>query len=134
MRKDDTPVTPPLHPVEALADELCELEMTAAGLARELHAPSNRLYQITAGKRALMADTALQREQWLGGSSRFWPNPRQRRDLEPARAEVCAEITRPIRRGRRTESRGDRWATSASRGGPHEVAGWRRRFGAAPDR
>ncbi len=55
----------PIHPGTILADELDELEMTGAELARELHVPSNRIYQLIAGRRAMTADTALRLEQWL---------------------------------------------------------------------
>ena len=34
---------PPIHPGEILADELQELGMTAAELARLLHVPTNRI-------------------------------------------------------------------------------------------
>ena len=36
----------PIHPGTVLADELAELGMSPAELARELHVPSNRLYQL----------------------------------------------------------------------------------------
>jgi len=61
----------PIHPGEVLAEQLDELKMTAAELARELHVPSNRLYQLLAGKRAMTADTALRLEQWLGLEAAF---------------------------------------------------------------
>ena len=64
----------PIHPGAILADELVELNMTAAELARVLHVPSNRLYQIIAGQRAMTADTALRLEQWLGTEAAFWMN------------------------------------------------------------
>jgi plasmid maintenance system antidote protein VapI len=39
----------PIHPGEVLSGELEELDMTAAELARALHVPSNRIYQLVAG-------------------------------------------------------------------------------------
>jgi hypothetical protein len=33
---------PPIHPGEVLADELAELQISAAQLGRELHVPTNR--------------------------------------------------------------------------------------------
>lgn len=53
----------PIHPGEVLAGELEELDMTPAELARALHVPSSRLYQLIAGKRAMTADTALRLQQ-----------------------------------------------------------------------
>lgn len=87
-----------IHPGEVLADELAELDMTAAALARELHVPSNRLYQLLAGKRAMTADTALRLEQWLGVSATFWLNLQRSYDLEVATEKIGAEIKRTIRR------------------------------------
>lgn len=86
----------PIHPGEVLADELEELEMTAAELARALHVPSNRLYQLIAGKRAMTADTALRLERWLGVSAGFWMNLQTRYDLDLAIEKIGDEIERTI--------------------------------------
>lgn len=64
----------PIHPGTILADELQELNISAAELARQLHVPSNRIYQLISGKRAMTADTALRLEQWLGVEAAFWMN------------------------------------------------------------
>ena len=37
----------PIHPGEFLADELAELGISATTLARTLHVPPNRIYQIS---------------------------------------------------------------------------------------
>lgn len=55
----------PIHPGEILADELKELNVSAAAVARILGVPTNRLTQIMAGKRAMTADTALRLGRWL---------------------------------------------------------------------
>jgi addiction module HigA family antidote len=86
----------PIHPGEVLADELEELEMTAAELARALHVPSNRLYQLIAGKRAMTADTALRLEQWLGVSAGFWMNLQKRYELDVATEQIGDEIKRTV--------------------------------------
>src|SRR3954469_11902633 len=88
----------PIHPGEVLADELAALDMTAADLARTLHVPSNRIYQIIAGKRAMTADTALRLEQWLGVEAAFWMNLQKRYELDLASELFGDEIKRPIRR------------------------------------
>jgi len=88
----------PIHPGAILADELAELQMTAAELARELHIPSNRLYQIIAGRRAMTADTALRLEQWLGVEAAFWMNLQKRYELDLASEEIGDEIKRTIHR------------------------------------
>ena len=49
----------PIHPGEILADELDELALASAELARTVAVPANRISQIIAGKRDITADTAL---------------------------------------------------------------------------
>ncbi len=88
----------PIHPGEVLAGELEELNITAAELARDLHVPSNRLYQLIAGTRAMTADTALRLEQWLGVEAAFWMNLQKSYELDVATEQIGAEIKRTITR------------------------------------
>jgi antitoxin HigA-1 len=88
----------PIHPGQILAGELAELAMTPAGLARALHVPSNRIYQIIAGQRAITADTALRLEQWLGVEAAFWMNLQKSYELDLATEQVGDEIKRTIAR------------------------------------
>ncbi len=97
----------PIHPGSVLGDELEELNMTPAALARELQVPSNRIYQLIAGKRAMTADTALRLEQWLGVSARFWMNLQNSYELDRATEANGAEILRTIRRRPAAEIQGD---------------------------
>ena len=53
----------PIHPGKFVADELTALNMTPAELARALHVPPNRIYQIIKGTRAM---TALRLSQMVG--------------------------------------------------------------------
>lgn len=87
---------PPIHPGEVLADELVELEMSAAELGRELHVPTNRITQILAGKRAVTADTALRLGHWLGTGPAIWMNLQKTYELRQAEQESGAEIRRTI--------------------------------------
>lgn len=89
---------PPIHPGEILADELAELDMSAAELARALHVPTNRITQILAGKRAITADTALRLGQWFGTGAELWLNLQKSYELRLAEQESGAEIKRTIRR------------------------------------
>ena len=86
----------PVHPGSILADELAELGMTAIELSREL--PPNRIYQLVAGRRAMMADTALRIGQWLGVEADFWMNLQKRYELDVVAEQVGEEIKRTIRR------------------------------------
>jgi len=88
----------PIHPGKILADELAELDMTAAALARELRVPTNRIYQIIAGRRAITADTALRLEQWLGVEAAFWMNLQKSYELDLATEHIGEEIKRTITR------------------------------------
>jgi addiction module HigA family antidote len=86
----------PIHPGEILAGELEELDMTGASLARALHVPANRIYQLLAGKRAMTADTALRLERWLGVSAKFWLNLQKSYEIDLARQAGTDEIDRTI--------------------------------------
>lgn len=82
----------PIHPGEFLADELAELGMSATALARTLHVPPNRIYQILSGKRSLTADTALRLSQWLGTSPELWMNLQKTYELRLAEQQSGEEI------------------------------------------
>jgi addiction module HigA family antidote len=82
----------PIHPGEILADELEELDMSAAQLARTLDVPANRISQIIAGKRAISADTALRLARYFGTSADFWMNLQKTYDLDLARQHIGKAI------------------------------------------
>ena len=63
-----------IHPGEHLAEELRELEMSAAELARRLHVPTNRITEILNGRRAITGDTALRLAHFFGTSAGLWLN------------------------------------------------------------
>jgi antitoxin HigA-1 len=65
---------PVIHPGEILADELRELDISAAELARTLHVPTNRVTQILNGQQGITADTALRLGQWFGTGPELWLN------------------------------------------------------------
>ncbi len=67
------PVTA-IHPGEHLAEELTELRMSAAELARRLHVPTNRITEILNGRRAITGDTALRLAHFFGTTAEFWLN------------------------------------------------------------
>lgn len=64
----------PIHPGEHLAEELNELRMSAAELARKLDVPTNRITQILNGQRAITGDTALRLAHFFGTTAEFWLN------------------------------------------------------------
>jgi addiction module HigA family antidote len=85
-----------IHPGEILADELQELNISAAELARLLHVPTNRITQILKGKRAITADTALRLGQWFGTGPELWLNLQKSYELRLTQQEIGEEIQRLI--------------------------------------
>ena len=75
-------MTAPIHPGHILADELAEIGVSPAELARAIAVPANRISQILAGKRAITGDTALRLGRWFGMSPQFWMNLQSLHDLE----------------------------------------------------
>ena len=63
-----------IHPGEQLAEELRELRMSAAELARQLDVPTNRITQILNGRRAITGDTALRLAHFFWTTAQFWLN------------------------------------------------------------
>lgn len=88
----------PIHPGEILADELEEVGVSAAELARLLEVPANRISQIVAGKRAVTADTALRLARYFGTSADLWMNLQKTYELDLARQRVGSVIERIARR------------------------------------
>ena len=73
-----------IHPGDHLAEELKELKMSAAALARKIEVPTNRVTAILNGQRAVTADTALRLAHFFGTSPEFWLNLQQRYELRLA--------------------------------------------------
>lgn len=88
----------PIHPGKVLADELEKIKLNAKNLADVIEVPSNRLYQILAGKRNMTADTALRLGQYFGMSPDFWMNLQSAYELDIARKESGKAIQRIPRR------------------------------------
>jgi addiction module HigA family antidote len=84
----------PIHPGEFLADELQELGISAAELARILQIPANRISQIIAGKRNITADTALRLGRYFGTGPKIWLNLQQAYELDLAHQQAGAAIER----------------------------------------
>ncbi len=82
----------PIHPGEHLAEELEELNMSAAELARQLKVPTNRITEIMNGQRALTGDTALRLAHFFGTSAEFWLNLQSLYDLRLAEQKVGKSI------------------------------------------
>ena len=82
----------PIHPGTVLADELAELGMSVAELARTLRVPYGRVYRLVSRRRSITADMALRLQQWLGVTADFWMNLQKRYEFDVAAEAVGAKI------------------------------------------
>ena len=83
-----------IHPGEHLGQELAEIGLSAAELARQIEVPVNRITGIINGQRGITADTALRLGHWFGTSPRFWMNLQQLYELRRAEHAVGAQLAR----------------------------------------
>src|SRR5438552_18306211 len=81
-----------IHPGEHLAEELEELKLSAAELARQLDVPTNRITSIINGQRAITGDTALRLAHFFGTSAGFWLNLQTLYDLRIAEQKAGKTI------------------------------------------
>ena len=81
-----------IHPGKHLAEELKELSMSAAELARRLDVPTNRVTGILNGQRAITGDTALRLAHFFGTGAEFWLNLQSLYELRMARKKVGKSI------------------------------------------
>ena len=81
-----------IHPGEHLAEELGELSMSAAELARQLGVPTNRITEILNRRRAITGDTALRLAHFFGTSAEFWLNLQSLYELRMAQKKVGKAI------------------------------------------
>jgi antitoxin HigA-1 len=82
----------PIHPGEHLAEQLEELRISAAELARQLKVPTNRITQILNGTRAVTGDTALRLGHFFGTTAEFWLNLQKLYELRLAEREIGHDV------------------------------------------
>jgi antitoxin HigA-1 len=88
----------PIHPGEHLAEELRELGVSAAELARRIEVPENRITAIINGRRGITADTALRLSHWFGTSPECWLNLQKLYELRKAQARIGSGVEKLPRR------------------------------------
>jgi antitoxin HigA-1 len=81
-----------IHPGEHLREELQELGMSAAELARRLRVPTNRITAILNGRRAITGDTALRLAHFFGTTAEFWLNLQSLYEIRIAEKKVGRTI------------------------------------------
>lgn len=76
------------HPGEILKEEFLDpLNLSARGLAEELHVPNNRISDLVRGERGMTADTAIRLARHFGTTPTFWMNLQINHDLSKAETE-----------------------------------------------
>jgi addiction module HigA family antidote len=90
-----------IHPGEHLAEELKQLGMSAADLARKLNVPTNRVTSIVNGQRSITGDTALRLGHFFGTTPQFWLNLQSLYDLRIAQKKAGKSISTLPRMGHR---------------------------------
>ena len=83
-----------IHPGEHLAEELKELGMSAAELARNLKVPTNRITAILHGQRSITGDTALRLGHFFGTAPEFWLNLQSIYELRLAQSRSGKTVSR----------------------------------------
>lgn len=81
-----------IHPGQHLAEELAELGMSAAELARQLDVPTNRITEILNGRRGITGDTALRLAHFFGTTAEFWLNLQSLYEIRMARQKSGRSI------------------------------------------
>jgi len=81
-----------VHPGEHLTEELRELGMSAAELARQLEVPTNRITEIQNGRRAVTGDTALRLAHFFGTTPEFWLNLQSLYEIRVAQQKTGKSI------------------------------------------
>ena len=70
-----------IHPGKHLAEELNELNVSAAAFARRLKVPANCITETLNGRRAVTGDLALCLSHFFGTSAEYWLNLQELYDL-----------------------------------------------------
>jgi antitoxin HigA-1 len=81
-----------IHPGKHLAEELRELGMSAAELARQLRVPTNRITANLNGRRAITGDAALRLAHFFGTTAEFWLNLQSLYEIRLAERKVGRSI------------------------------------------
>lgn len=101
------------HPGEQLAEQLSDLDMSAAELGRQLKVPANRITEILNKQRAITGDTALRLGHFFGTSPEYWLNLQATYELRLAEKKVGADIQNlPTLRARKKRLAGQQTAAS----------------------
>ncbi|MBI4621762.1 MAG: HigA family addiction module antidote protein [Verrucomicrobia bacterium] len=78
-----------ITPGEILLEEWITPDgLTCYQVSQRTGIPASRLSEITKGRRAITANTALRLGRFFGSGERFWPNLQQAYDVEQTRSAL----------------------------------------------
>ncbi len=87
----------PIHPGEILLQEfLRPMGISQYRLAKDISVTQHRISEITQGKRAVTADTALRLGRYFGMEPQFWLNLQARYDLLRAEEALSERLEKEV--------------------------------------
>lgn len=88
----------PIHPGEILLhDFMVPLNLSKYALSKALAVTPIRISQIVRGQRGITADTALRLSRYFGTRPAWWLDLQTHYDLEMAKEQLEARITRTVK-------------------------------------
>ncbi len=88
---------PPVHPGEILLEDFLKpMNITQYRLAKSIGVSQRRIGEITAGKRAITADTALRLARFFGTDAQSWMNLQTHYDLVIAEQSLADRLDHEI--------------------------------------
>ncbi|RME58865.1 addiction module antidote protein, HigA family [Candidatus Parcubacteria bacterium] len=88
----------PIHPGEILLEEfLRPMGISQYRLAKDIGVPQRRISEITQGKRAITADTALRLGRYFGMEPQFWLNLQSRYELLKTEMELGERLDEEVK-------------------------------------
>ena len=88
---------PPIHPGEALADDLNEMEVTPQEFDTLLSVPTGTTASILDGHRDMDAELALRLSHYFGTTARFWMDLQSTYDLKVTEKKVGPKILKEVK-------------------------------------
>jgi len=87
-----------ITPGEILEEEFLKpMSITQYRLAKDIGVPPRRINEITKGKRAITADTALRLGRYFRMSPQFWLNLQTHYDLEREEQRLGSRLAREVK-------------------------------------
>lgn len=82
-----------IHPGTQLAEQLSQIGISAAELARQIEVPTNRVTEIINGERAVTGDSALRLGHFFGNTAEFWLHLQLLFELAEAEAKAGDHVS-----------------------------------------